>query len=196
MFSPKSSLQPYYNFKFWPVTYQNINEYSKIKDIPRINDHIKHNEKLLLLDFTVLKDIEWSGERYINHKLQIIRTAKDGILICGNKSYPHLNLQKIEEPLGGVYSHLYSNYYTVPSGHMINSTLRALFDYHNPSRHSRCAKYTVRLFEDDLLDEIRDFGGRVLLHEEHAVGNVFSIVVSFWLYILLFFIVAFPVGTH
>ena len=155
MFSPKSSLQPYYNFKFWPVTYQNINEYSKIKDIPRINDHIKHNEKLLLLDFTVLKDIEWSGERYINHKLQIIRTAKDGILICGNKSYPHLNLQKIEEPLGGVYSHLYSNYYTVPSGHMINSTLRALFDYHNPSRHSRCAKYTVRLFEDDLLDEIR-----------------------------------------
>jgi hypothetical protein len=30
----------------------------------------------------------------------------------------------------------------------------------------------------DILSEIKTFGGRVLLHEEHVEGNTFSIVVS------------------
>ena len=33
--------------------------------------------------------------------------------------------------------------------------LRVLYDYHNPDKYSRCAKYVVRLHEDDVLSDIR-----------------------------------------
>jgi len=48
-----------------------------------------------------------------------------------------------------------SNNRSLPSGEIRNCLLRVLYDYHNPNKYSTCVKYTVRLHEDDLLNDIR-----------------------------------------
>ena len=169
-------IQSFYDVNFWPVTKESVNKYSKIKDINRIHGYdndVKHNEKLLLVEFAIVNENYISPvqthpgamhpselvvgfrrnpdqTRSINHKLRIIQTVKDGTLICGNPSYPYLNLESMADTQGIWLSRIY--YDTLRSS---NYKLRVLFDYYNPSKFSTCAKYTVRLYHDDLLNDIR-----------------------------------------
>ena len=149
------SIQPFYDVNFWPVTNESVNEYSKINEINRIHGYdndVKHNEKLLLVEFAILYEnyISPIRTRYINHKLRVIQTVKDGTLICGNPSYPYLNLESTADTQGIRLRRIYYNHLRSS-----NYKLRVLFDYHNSSKFSTCAKYTVRLWDDDLLNDIR-----------------------------------------
>ena len=169
-------IQPFYDVNFWPVTKESVNEYSKINEINRIygyDNDVKHNEKLLLVEFAIVNENYISPvqthpgamhpselvvgfqrnpdqTRSINHKLRIIQTVKDGTLICGNPSYPYLNLESTADAQGIRLSRIYYNHLRSS-----NYKLRVLFDYYNPSKFSTCAKYTVRLWDDDLLNDIR-----------------------------------------
>ena len=169
-------IQPFYDVNFWPVTKESVNEYSKINEINRIygyDNDVKHNEKLLLVEFAIMNENYVSPvqthpgamhpselvvgfrrnpdqTRSINHKLRIIQTVKDGTLICGNPSYPYLNLESTADAQGIRLSRIYYNHLRSS-----NYKLRVLFDYYNPSKFSTCAKYTVRLWDDDLLNDIR-----------------------------------------
>ena len=154
-------IRSFYDVKYWPGTKEYINDYSKIHEINRIHSYdndLKHNEKLLLVEFSILNEnytspIQTHPDQTlsINHKLRIIQTVKEGTLICGNPLYPYLNLDSMEDTLGirsqriNYYDHLRSS----------NFKLCIMFDYYNPSKFSTCAKYTVRLFSDDLLNDIR-----------------------------------------
>jgi len=170
-------IRSFYDVKCWPVTKECINDYSKIHEINRIHSYdndLKHNEKLLLVEFSTKIGNYTSPiqthpvtkspselvvgfrrnpdqTQYITHKLRIIQTVKEGTLICGNPLYPYLNLDSMEDALGirsqriNYYNHLRSS----------NFKLCIIFDYYNPSKFSTCAKYTVRLCHDDLLNDIR-----------------------------------------
>lgn len=179
----KEPIQPYFDIQNWPETEDFINEYSKIQDTQHItgyDDHIRHDEKLLLMEFTLLKDsqspsvaklpqdIGWDqssnstcrtrsslGVRNIAHRLHIVKTVKDGTLICGNVSYPYLNLESMVDARGIWICRFPSNNRSLPSGEIRNCSLSVLYDYHNPNKYSRCVKYTVRLHDDELLNDIR-----------------------------------------
>jgi hypothetical protein len=145
----------FYDVNFWPVTNKSINEYSKINDINRLygyDNDVKHNEKLLLVEFAIVNEnyISSIQTRSINHKLRIIQTVKDGTLICGDPSYPYLNLESTVDAHGIRLSRIYYDHLRSS-----NYKLRVLFDYYNPSKYSNCAKYIVRLWDDDLLNDIR-----------------------------------------
>ena len=52
-------IQPFYDVNFWPVTKESVNEYSKINEINRIygyDNDVKHNEKLLLVEFAIMNE--------------------------------------------------------------------------------------------------------------------------------------------
>lgn len=131
--------------KSWYATKDFINEYSKIQDAKYLTGYtneIKHDEKLLLIKFMMLTE-------KITHSLTIIRTVKDGVIICGHPSYPFLNLESMLDTRG---RRIQSE---TTSDDITNYPLRLLYDYHNPNTYSRCARYVVRLHEDNVLDDVK-----------------------------------------
>lgn len=131
--------------KSWYATKDFINEYSKIQDAKYLTGYtneIKHDEKLLLIKFMMLTE-------KITHSLTIIRTVKDGAIICGHPYYPYLNLESMVNTQGRKFQR------ESTSRESSEYLLRVLYDYHNPNKYSSCAKYVVKLHEDDVLDDIR-----------------------------------------
>jgi len=164
----KAPIQPYFDIQNWPVTEDFVNEYSKIQDIHHItgyDDGVKHDEKLLLMEFTLLKDSQSPsstgrtrtslGVRNIAQRLHVVKTVKYGTLISGDVSYPFLNLESMVDTKGIRICRFPSYHNSLPCGVIRNCLLNVLYDYHNPNKYSSCVIYTVRLHDDDLLNDIR-----------------------------------------
>ena len=163
-------INPYYDICHWPATNKSIVDYSKINDVNRITGckkedevgfDVKHYEKLLLLNFNVVYEslcqgnqylladstTNYVGKNYISNRLFILRTIKNGEIINRNSS-PTMNLDNMIDTRG-------KRSYTSYSDNVIIYSLRVMYDSNIKSKFSTCIKYTVRLNEDELLNDIK-----------------------------------------
>lgn len=170
-----TTLPPYYDIKSWLLTNETMEDYSKINEINHISSckqDIKHNDRLLLLEFLVLKDIRSSGYKYIAHDLRIIRVVKNGEIFC--KSLSFIYAESIERTDGMISKRIYPDTnvnrmgvsgddilnvstvhsYSAPNGLIINSPLYEQFETY-PNINKRVLIYTVRLYNNDLLNDIK-----------------------------------------
>ena len=146
---------PYYDFKSWLVTNQTVDEYSKRNDANPISSYlhdIKYNDKLLMLEFVVLKEYGSSGDKIIAHDLRIIRVVKDGTIFYKNPSY--INVESIETTDGMITKRITPHSYSIPDEQIVNSSLYELIETF-PTINKRVSLYTVRLPSDDLLNDIK-----------------------------------------
>lgn len=150
MTTNNDSLPPYYDVNSWLSTYQTVDEYSKIYDTNHIScckQDIKHDDKLLLLEFIVLK------QQIIAHDLHIIRIVKDGTILCKNPSY--IYVESKENTKGIITKRITSHSYSMPNGQMIDGPLYEPFESY-PTINRRVSLYAVRLHSDDLLNDIKN----------------------------------------
>ena len=151
-----SSLPPYYDIKSWLSTKENIEDYSKINDTYHIScckQDIRHNDKLLLLEFIVLKYSHLSDDKYIAHDLRIIRTVKDGTIFCENPSF--IYLESSETMDGIIAKRINSQNYLAPNGLIIDSPFYLQFESY-PTINRRISLYTIKLHSEDLLNNIKN----------------------------------------
>jgi hypothetical protein len=151
-------LHDYWNIESWLITNKYVGEYSKINDVNIINcskNDIKHNEKLLLLEFNVLRENRSSDNRYITHELRIIRTVKDGTIFCENPLYINIESMELEPNHIKINKRISSSKYLEYNGRIHNGPLYTMFKYHPYDTYDGSAKYTVKLYEDDLLNDIK-----------------------------------------
>ena len=155
------SLPPYYNVKSWLPTHQTVDEYSKIYDTNHIsccNHEIKHNDKILLLEFIVLKDNRLSNDKYIAHDLHIIRIVKDGAIFCKNPSY--IYVESKENTYGMTTKRITAQSYSMPNGYIINGPLYEKFESYS-TVYKRTIIYATKLHGDDLLNDIKEKKQRI-----------------------------------
>jgi hypothetical protein len=152
------SIHDYWNIESWLITNKHLNEYSKIHNVNSITDYkndIKHNEKLLLLEFDVLRENRLSDDRYITHKLHILRTVKDGTIFCNNPLYINIESMELDPNHKRINKRISSSKYLEYSGRIFNGLLYTMFEYYPYDIYDGSAKYTVRIHKDDLLNDIR-----------------------------------------
>lgn len=150
-----TAILPYYDIQSWALTQQSVNEYSKIFEANHIfgyKEDIKHNEKLLLLDFMVLKDFKLSGDKIIANDLRIIRTVKDGTIFCKNPAY--IYVESSERTDGMMTKRITPHSYLAPNGLIIDSPLYERFESF-PTVNRQTSVYMARLHSDELLNDIR-----------------------------------------
>jgi len=149
-------INPYYDIYHWPVTNESIDDYSKINYANRITGckkedeavfDIKYYEKLLLLNFNLVYDSSELGERYISNRLFILRTTKNGAIANVNTLSHSINLHSMTDTRG-------KRSYTSYSDNGSFDSLRVMYDSNIKSKFTTCIKYTVRLHEDELLNDI------------------------------------------
>jgi hypothetical protein len=154
----KIILHDYWNIENWPLTNKQLTEYSKINDTNIIHcsqNDIRHYEKLLLMEFEVLRENRLSGDRYITHKLHIIRAVKEGNIFCGNPLYINIESMELDPIHKRINKRISSSKYLEYSGRIFNGPLYTMFKYHPYDTDDGSAKYTVRIHEDELLNDIR-----------------------------------------
>lgn len=155
MSSNTYSIPPYYDTKSWPLTNQDIDDYSKIYDVNHIfccKQDIKYNDKLLVMDFNVLRTDRSTGGKYIAHRLYIIRTVKEGEIFCKNPSY--IYVESREDTSGIIAKRINSHSHILVNNKIINHPLYEMFIYFPPFGQ-KSVIYTVKLLGDDLLNDIK-----------------------------------------
>jgi len=96
--------------------------------------------------------VEFDVENHSSCIKIYIRTVKDGTIFCENPSYIFLeNMYDIQLK---IYERIYSNEYLSTSYEIIKKPLYVWFVYY-PKKTCVCSKYTVKLHEDDLLNDIK-----------------------------------------
>lgn len=148
----------YWDIEKWLLTNKYVGEYSKIQDINSIScckNYIKNNEKLLLIEFDVLRENSLDGNRYITHKLHIIRTVKNGPIICNNPLYINIDSMELEPNHIKINKRISSSKILEYTGRILNGPYYIMCEYYPEYEYYGSAKYTVKLHEDDLLNDIR-----------------------------------------
>ena len=145
----------YYNINSWLLNQEYVKEYSKIQDVTCISscrNDVKNNEKLLLVEFEV-ENYLFSDRRYISNILRIIRTVKEGTIFCENPAY--ILLESMCDTQLRMHKRISSGKYLSSIGEIIERPLYIWFEYYPKKNNCVSTRYTIKLNEDDLLNDIR-----------------------------------------
>jgi len=130
-----------------------VHDYSNIlaaNPIHTFKSDIKNHEKLLIQTFFVTPGpCYYSNNRYIIHRLYIIKTVKEGPIFCTHPEFTYI------ESLETKSTHrrrIDSTKYIDNNGKIYQGTLST--DYCEQYVNKYSVKYTVRLHPDDLLCDI------------------------------------------